>query len=154
MLSMYLEYDNVLDGIDKRYDALMKERFAEVADMLQQKVIDNIMYAKFKNPTGALAGTIQKDVDTGSSPMSVIVGPVPESPKAWALEYGGKGSYAIFPTKAAVLRFYWEKVGAVVFRPYVQHPPMMEYRYLRDALAEAEPEALGMLASVIDELLG
>lgn len=151
MLALEFTFENELEGIEERYDSLLKAKFNEIAELLHRKVLDNIE-TKFQKPTGALARTIMKEVDAESNPMTVIVGPSPESGKAWALEYGGKDFYTFGPTKAAALRFYWEKVGAVVFRASVNHPPSREYRYLRDALEEIRPEAMEMLGAVFEDL--
>jgi len=110
----------------------------ESATMLYVKVIENLSGKILESKSGFLKGSIEVDIDTSGNPMVAFVGPKPASPKAWALEYGGKSSYEILPTKASVLHFFKES-GEEVFTRYVEHPPSKEFAYLRSALREMEP---------------
>lgn len=141
-------------NLDSLFRAALEAKFTELSHRLYQKVIENLSGRVLKKESGQLAASIREEVDVSGDVMMAIVGPEPQTPKAWALEYGGSKNYAIFPSKANVLRFYWDKVGSVVFLPYVDHPPSKEYAYLRTALAEMEPIAAAEMRETAEQVLG
>lgn len=52
---------------------------------------------------------------------------------AW-MHHEGTIPHFIFPNTAKVLRFYWERVGRVVYRSFVRHPGTVANKYLTDWL--------------------
>ena len=97
----------------------------------------NVEGAVLNRKTGQLAESIEIHVTTSTEPMVGWVGPVPASPKAWALEVGGKGSYIIPIGKVGVLA---NKETGFFSRRDVLHPPMRARHYLELALEELNVE--------------
>ena len=125
-----------LDHLNTRAYAALAKKFVELNDQLYAKVVENVSGRILKKQTGELASQIYREVTIGQDTMLGEVGVRPESPKAWALEKGGKGYYAILPNKSHILHFYWGKLGKMVFLPSVNHPPSRKFGYLISALEE------------------
>ena len=153
MILASLELSGGLQNLESDFRHAVETKFNELGEMLYQKVIENLSGKVLQQKSGQLAGSIRKEVDTGSDTLIAIVGPEPQSPKAWALEKGGSKNYAIFPIRANALHFYWDKVGREVWLPYVDHPPSKEFGYLAKALAEMYEIAPEEMAEAINRAL-
>jgi hypothetical protein len=138
MFEVNFEYDGSLEGLDEELKVAIAAKLTELTNVLYDKVIDNVSGKILKKQTGELASSIRQEVDTEADVMIGTVFPSPASAKAWALEKGGEKSYVIVPTKATILKFFWDKVGQTVFFTSVNHPPSKEFAYLRLALEEME----------------
>jgi len=124
-----------------------------LADLLYTKVIENLSGKVLQSKTGELKGSISKEVYHSGYEFIAFVGPVPATAKAFALEYGGKDYYMIYPSKAQVLAWIADD-GDYVFAKRVAHPPSKEYAYLRSALEEVREEldATKFIATFEDKL--
>ena len=139
-----------LDEVSPALRERMGREIVSVGEILYAKVMENVSGKILQTKTGQLAGSIVMETDVASDPMSVFVGPVPETPKAFALEFGGKGSYEILPTKSRLLHFF-SKSGDEVFTSHVNHPPSKAFRYLREALDELRPTIEGTFLEAVEE---
>jgi hypothetical protein len=129
-----------LDDLDERMRRAISRKMTQLTDLLYDKVIENLSGRVLQQKSGELIETVRKQRDRMSGGViNASVFMSPESPKAWALEVGGKGYYPIVPTKASILKFYWEKVGQIVYLHSVNHPPSRAFGYLRLAAEEVEP---------------
>lgn len=106
-------------------------------ELLKLKVLENLNGKILQKVSGELIGSVHSSVEGNENTLTASVFIEPETPKAWALERGGKGDYTITP-KGRILAFLIE--GKQVFARSVLHPPMKEYAYLREALREVGPE--------------
>jgi len=119
---------------------VMSEKIIDQTYAVYRKVLENVQGKILQEKTGQLAQSIR--IKTGQQGRD-YVGEVfvdPETPKALALEYGGKDYYSIYPVNKQMLHFYWEKIGMWVYLDYVNHPPSKEFAYLRSALHEVNVE--------------
>lgn len=119
---------------------VMREKIIDQTFAVYKKVIENVEGKILQQKSGQLAQSIK--IKTGQQGND-YVGEVyvdPATPKAYALEYGGKDYYAIYPVNKTWLHFFWEKIGMWVYLDYVNHPPSKEYAYLRQALEEVNLE--------------
>lgn len=153
MLNIDFSYDSNLDGLDERVKLAIAKKLLSLTTLMHDKVIENISGKILQQKTGQLISSIQQRTDTNSNPMVGEVYVEPATAKAWALEKGGEREYQILPTKAEVLRFYWDKIGQVVSFHSVNHPPSREFAYLKAALLEMETLAPEGLQAAIDEAL-
>lgn len=153
MIYISLE-SSVPEDLAQEFRSALEAKFGALAQRLYDKVIENLSGKVLAEKSGELKASIQQLTDVAGDPMTAIVGPEPASAKAWALEYGGRGDYPIFPTKAKVLSFFWDKVGQQVWFPAVNHPPSKEFAYLRSALAEVEATAVEEMRETAAEVLG
>ena len=99
MFTVNFEYDGKLDGLDEKIRLAVANKLIELTAILYNKVLTNVSGKILNKQTGQLAGSIEWNYDTSDNPMYGIVFPQPASPKAWALEKGGKSHYPIFPSK-------------------------------------------------------
>jgi hypothetical protein len=128
-----------LDDLDIKMRRAISKKMTQLTDIMYEKVIENLSGKILQSKSGELVSSIHKERTRLSE--GVITGRVfvsPESPKAWALEKGGSSSYPIF-AKNETLKFFWDKMGQVVYFPSVNHPASKEFGYLRHALEEMEP---------------
>ena len=125
------------DGLPEELHDAIAEKLIDQTYSLYQKVMRNVEGAVLNRKTGQLAESIEIHVTTSTEPMVGWVGPVPASPKAWALEVGGKGSYIIPIGKVGVLA---NKETGFFSRRDVLHPPMRARHYLELALEELNVE--------------
>lgn len=130
----------------------MNSELVSMTELLYAKVMENLGGKILQQRTGQLSGSIVVRIETETDVATGFVGPEPQTPKALALELGGKGFYDIVPTKARALHFF-AKSGEEVYTKYVNHPPSKEYRYLREALAELEPTVEGTWIRAVEEAL-
>lgn len=143
-----------LDGLDERVRIAVQKKFEYLADLLFDKVMENVTGRILQSKSGQLAESIKKEVHAEANPMYAIVGPKPATPKAWALEKGGREDYPIFPIKAMALHFFWEKMGEEVFMSYVpEHPPASPYRYLGRAYETVRRQAPQAMKDAIEEAM-
>jgi hypothetical protein len=153
MFTIDFKYDGRLEGLDEEIKAAVAVKLNQLTDVLYSKVIENLSGKVLQKRTGALLDSIRREVDVGDNPMIGTVFPEPADAKAWALELGGEREYAILPTKASVLAFFWEKEGRQVFLPSVNHPPSRAFRYLGIALDEMEALVPEGFREALDEVL-
>ncbi len=125
---------NVRD-LDGRVKEAVAEKLTDLTRRMREKVDENLNGKVLQKISGQLAGSIRDNVDTTAEPMSGVVWPDPATPKAWALEKGGKSYYPIFPVKAALLSWMTKDSGRI-FRKSVNHPPSHAFHYLESALDE------------------
>lgn len=140
MFEVSFGYSDNLNDLDEEVKRAIIVKLTELTDILYNKVVGNLSGKILQKQSGQLLSSVQQEV-TSTSGGDTWIGRVfiePETPKALALEYGGKGYYTIVPTKANLLRFLG-KDGSMVFAKSVHHPPAQAYAYLRNALAEMEP---------------
>jgi hypothetical protein len=130
-------WDINLDNLDENFREAINEKFSQLVNQLYDKVVENVSGKILQKQSGELAGQIVQEIDVETEVLFGFVGVNPESPKAFALEYGGKNYYTILPDKAKVL--HWFRNGEHNFRKKVLHPPSKEYRYLRQAGDEMAP---------------
>ena len=134
----------------------------EIRDVMREKIIDQTLklYNKVRENLGGRILQIKSgqlldsvEVRTGQRGRD-YVGEVyidPVTPKAQALEYGGKDFYAIYATEKPNLVFWWEREARWFVGPMVNHPPSKEFAYLRTALEEVNAEE--GLTTVLDEAI-
>jgi hypothetical protein len=141
-----------LDDMPEELRLSIGEGITTLTDLLYDKVMENVSGKLLQTKTGELASSVQKMIDVDTDPMigSVFVDPV--SPKAMALEYGGKDYYMILPSKAKVLRFF-TKDGVEVYSAFVNHPPSRAYMYLRSAFAEIAPMVEGSFLAAVERAM-
>lgn len=145
---------NVPSDLAQEFRSALEVKFTQLAKQLYDKVMENVSGKILEQRTGELAGSIRQLTDISGDFMTTILGPVPETPKAFALEYGGSEFYPIFPSKAKVLHFFWSKIGQEVWLPSVNHPPSREFAYMRSALAELEGAATEEMRETAARVLG
>lgn len=153
MLNIQIE-SFVPADLDQRFRGALENKFFALSEQLYRKVIENVSGTVLQQRSGELARSIWRDVDIVGDTLTASVAVRPETPKALALEFGGSKSYAIYPSKARVLHFFWDKVGAWVYLTGVSHPPSREFAYLRKALAELEPIVVSEMRDTAREVLG
>lgn len=132
----------------------MREKLKELTESLRLKVVANVSGLILQKRTGALADSIVGTINTRYDVAEGIVSVRPANDKAFALEFGGKGNYQIVPIDKRSLMFFWNKMGRKVFFMQVNHPPSKEFSYLREALADMEPEVDQGFMEVIDRIIG
>ena len=135
MLEIALEGTTRLDSIGRRLRVATERKMIELTGLMYEKVIANLSGAVLQTKTGQLVGSIRQENRAYGDIYVGEVYPAPASPKAWALEKGGSGYYPIEATKAQMLHFF-AKSGDEVFTKSVNHPPSLEFAYMRKALEE------------------
>lgn len=140
MLVATLEKSIGFEKLPYEVEMAIRNKFRILADMLYDEVMANVSGRVLQTKSGQLAKSIEKVIDADSNPMYAIIGPEPETTKAWVLEFGGQGYYPILPVTARALYFFWERIGQYVALHYVNHPPSEAYQYL--GLAEEIVEAI------------
>jgi hypothetical protein len=154
MLEISLQASGVeLEGLDERLKEAVAAKLTELTRLAYAKVVENLSGRILQKRSGQLLGSVREEVYIGTDVMTGSVYMENAGPKAYALEKGGERSYPIFPTKASVLRFYWDKVGRVVYFHEVNHPPSREFAYLRTAAEEVEALVPEGFRSAIDTVL-
>ena len=136
MLEISLEGTTRIDSIGRRLRVATEKKMIELTDIMYEKVLENLSGKILNKRSGELFASIHKE---NAASSDIYVGDVYVSPataKAWALEKGGKAYYPIEPTKASVLRFYWDKTAQMEYFSHVDHPPSKEFAYLRLALED------------------
>jgi len=126
-----------LDNLEERFRVAINEKFVKLVDQLYDKVMENVSGKILQKQTGTLASQIVKEIDVETEVLFGFVGVSPESPKAFALEKGGKSAYVIVPNKAKIL--HWFRDDKHHFANAVLHPPSKEYGYLAKAGEEMAP---------------
>jgi len=124
------------DSLGRRLRVATEKQAIKSTDLLYDKVQENLSGRILQKRTGDLAASIHKLYDNTGDGYIGEVYVDPADDKAKALEYGGKGYYTIVPSKGEFLKFYWEKMGSVVFARSVNHPPSKAYHYLALALED------------------
>lgn len=152
MLEVSFETTNLTD-LDVKMRRAISRKMTELTILLYEKVQENLAGKILQTKSGQLLSSVEYERERMTE--GVITGSVfinPETPKAFALEFGGKGNYPIVPTKSSVLRFI-SKGGATVFASSVDHPPSRKFGYLQHALEEIElriPERFSDLIWLIE----
>jgi hypothetical protein len=129
-----------LKGYTARTQAKYNTELDRITDLVLTKVIENLSGKILQSKTGELVGSISKETHHSGYDFIGFVGPVPATPKAWALEFGGKHSYLIPLGDKGVLA---NKDEQFFSKRAVIHPPSKEYAYLRSALDDVLPEIDG-----------
>lgn len=154
MLEISFQYDSKLDNLDEEIRIAVAAKLTELTRLLYEKVIENVSGKILQKRTGQLAESIITEIDIISNPMIGSVFPLPQTPKAFALEKGGEKSYIITPSKATMLKFYWDKMGKTMFLRSVNHPPSKEFAYLRLALEDMETLVPEGFQQAIEQVIG
>lgn len=137
-----------LYGLSKRLRSKWNARMESAGQELKAKVLENLDGKILQKRSGQLYDSIELDVYTEGYDFIAFVGPVPATPKAMSLEFGGKGDYLIPIGAKGVLA---NKDTGFFSKSSVIHPPSKEYAYLRTALEEIEASLPGELAGVSPE---
>jgi hypothetical protein len=137
-------------GLSARIRTKWNQKLEQTAELLHEKVLENLSGKILGVRSGQLRDSIQKDVYSSGYDFIAFVGPVPATPKAFALEYGGKGDYLI---PVGPKGFLANREGDFFTKHSVDHPPSKEYAYLRMALEEVEIGLPGELVLAVDEAL-
>jgi hypothetical protein len=124
-----------LYGLSDRVRARWNAKLESTARLLYEKVIENLSGKILQIQSGELLGSIDLEIFTSEYDFIAFVGPVPVTPKAVALEFGGAGDYLIPVGKGGVLA---NKDTGFFSKATVVHPPSKEYAYLRVAMEEVE----------------
>lgn len=101
-------------------------------DRLGARIIDNAR-GKVNVRSGALRSSLRYRVRRVGSRVRLRVSA--NTPYA-RFVHDGTRPHAIYPRRAKALRFYWPRVGRVVYRKRVWHPGYRGNPFLRDAVAE------------------
>ncbi len=133
-----------LDQIPKKMRSAVEEKFRTVLEEAYSKAILQFSGGKYSATT-----EVEHGVEVQGSLLIGYMEPL--TAKAGVQEYGGKGFYVIEAVNAKTLRFFWDKVGAVVFPKSVLHPPLAGKHYIRSALMEAIPILETEIQIAIDE---
>jgi phage pi2 protein 07 len=151
MLQISFEYSNNIKEMETKIREAIAAKLVVLTDVMYGKVITNLSGAILNKQSGQLVSSVKQYVDTSSEPMvgEVFIDPV--TPKALALEYGGKSYYLIAPVKAQML--HWERGGEYFFRKQVNHPPSKAYGYLHVAFEEMEGLVSEEFKNAIDEAI-
>src|SRR6266436_314187 len=84
-----------LYGLSHRIRSKWNARLEETAHLLKEKVLQNLDGKILQKRSGQLYESIQEETYTSGYDFIAFVGPIPATPKAYALEFGGKGDYVI-----------------------------------------------------------
>lgn len=129
-----------LEQVPRRVREAMKEKLMSLAERVRDKVIENVSGGILEIKSGQLVRSIALEFDDRGDSFSAFIGPRPITPKAAALELGGKGYYPILPSKQAYLHFFWESKGVWVRTKRVNHPPSRAFGYVKSAVGELRSE--------------
>lgn len=124
-----------LFNLNKRLRTKWNRTLERTATELYEKVLENLSGKILNVKTDQLRQSIAKEVESSDFDFIAFVGPVPATPKAYALEYGGKGDYVIPVGAKGVLA---NRETGFFSKRDVLHPPSKEYAYLRTAMEEVE----------------
>lgn len=137
-----------LYGLSSRVRRKWNLKLEETAKLLYEKVLENLSGKILQSKTGQLRESIELETQTSGYDFIAFVGPVPATPKAYALEFGGRGDYLIPLGPKGMLA---NRETGFFSKNSVIHPPSKEYAYLRTALSDIEATLPGELVAVIDE---
>jgi hypothetical protein len=149
-LTRFDDWYEYLKQMPEEMQDRMREKMNMLVVKLQEKVLDNLHGKVLNKVSGQLADSISKQVRVDSRAISAWVGPIPMTPKAYALELGGTSYYKIVPTKKDFLKFEG-KDGNLVIRKIVRHPPSKAFGYLIKALEEMGPDIDQAFTELLDE---
>ena len=131
-----------LEGLPLKLRAAVVEKLTLAMSEAYSKAVTRQVSAGKYSATDEVAYGVERQ-------GSLVIGYIePLTTKAKVQEYGGKGYYVIEATNGKTLRFFWDKVGAVVFPKSVLHPPAAGKHYIEQALiAQVAPlnEAFGRI---------
>lgn len=110
--------------------------------------MEQFAYAEAPKDTGKYSRAItSRDISGGNVAGFEMLSPYPLS----KFILGGTRPHTIVPRRARMLRFYWPKVGSVVFARRVQHPGTAANQFYRRALVRWRPEAMTDLRQIPGE---
>ena len=110
--------------------------------------MEQFAYAEAPKDTGRYSRAITgRDISSGNVAGFEMLSPYPLS----RFILGGTRPHTIVPRRARMLRFYWPKVGRVVFARSVQHPGTQANQFYRRALIRWRPEAMDDLKKIPGE---
>lgn len=124
-----------LYGLSDRVRAKWNAKLETVAKLLYEKVIENLEGKILQPRSRQLVDSVDLEIFTSGYDFVAFVGPVPATPKAAALEFGGEGDYVIPVGPKGVLA---NPQTGFFSKHDVVHPPSKEYAYLRTALRDIE----------------
>jgi hypothetical protein len=147
----YVIPENIRD-LDGRLTAALAAKTEKLTEVVYTKVRENLSGKILQTKSGQLLGSVQTKTDTAAFPMTGDVFMDPATPKAGALEHGGRGDYPIVATKATVLAYIAEG-GAKRFAKRVTHPPSKAFGYLRSVFEEMQTTVADEYRSTIEEVI-
>jgi phage gpG-like protein len=125
--------------------------FAGIADALYRRVLDNLAGDAVKDDSGRLRSAITQASDTRAATVGIASG---AASYAGALEFGASIPAQLIQIKNAnALAFVVG--GSQVFAKQVMHPAFVlpPHSFLRSALAELAPDAIGTLENSVLEAM-
>ncbi len=129
-------------GLSRRVRQKWNQKLEATTYLLKEKVLQNLDGKILQKRSGQLYGSIQEEIQVSDYDFIAFVGPIPATPKAYALELGGKGDYVIPVGPKGMLA---NKEGDFFSKRDVTHTPSKEYAYLRTAMEEVEAGLPGEL---------
>lgn len=135
-----------LDQVPQRLRAAVAEKLGLAIESAYTKAV-----LQFSNGKYSATAEIEHGVEQLGSLLIGYIEPV--TVKAKVQETGGKGSYIIEAVNAKTLRFFWDKVGAVVFPKSVLHPPLEGKHYIENALRAEVIQLNDELAEILPRIL-
>jgi len=136
-----------LYGLSARVRRKWNDRLTELARLTKEKVLENLDGKILNKRSGELYESITEEHFTSGYDFIAFVGPIPATPKAIVLEFGGQGDYVI---PVGPKGFLANKEGDFFSKRDVIHPPSKEYAYLRHALEDMESLAPAELKLGLD----
>lgn len=137
-----------LYGLSERVRLRWNAKLEATARLLYEKVIENLSGRILHEQSGQLRDSIDLEIFTSDYDFIAFVGPVPVTPKAVALEFGGVGDYLIPVGPKGVLA---NPTTGFFSKHSVVHPPSKEYAYLRTAMEEVESLIPGEFETLLRE---
>ena len=130
---------------------VMREKIIDQTLAVYNKVRENLSGKILQIKSGQLLDSLQISSRQEGRDYVGTVFIEPVTPKALALEYGGKGDYIIEAMNKPNLIFWWEREARWFVGPMVNHPPSKEFAYLRSAMEEVNVEQ--GLTTILDEAI-
>jgi hypothetical protein len=127
-----------VDSIGRKLRVLTEKNMIKLTDILYMKVMENVSGKILQKRSGQLASSIHKNVEVDNDFYIGEVYVSPTTPKAEALEKGGKSAYFIRAVNKPWLEWQNEETGNWVRKRLVKHPPSKAFAYLRIALEETD----------------
>jgi hypothetical protein len=107
--------------------------------------MEQFAYAEAPKDTGKYSRRItSRDISGGNVAGFEMLSPHPLS----RFIQQGTRPHTIVPRRARMLRFYWPRVGRVVFARRVNHPGTKPNQFYQRALIRWRPEAMGELRQI------
>lgn len=139
-----------LDKMPKKLQERLNTEMKTIADMLYERVVENLSGKILRIKSGQLVNSIVEDVTTTLFETTATIRPVPVTAKSLALEFGSR-EYQIEAKNYPYLVFFWEKENKWMRIKRVTHPQMKGFFYLREAFEALEPIIEGSFIRASEE---